>query len=127
MIGAILVILFAHFVGDFVVQPDKVATNKWRSNKALTIHVALYTLTLFAFVWMLIIPTADFSTWCWYLYWAVFNGVCHWITDYVISKDRKTYWDEKDYRMYFIMVGFDQTAHYAVLAITYSILTNFII
>ena len=127
MTVAILVILFAHFVGDFVVQPDKVAQNKWHSNKALTIHVALYTLMLFLFVWLFLIPTADFVTWHWYLYWAVLNGASHWVTDYVISKDRKTYWDEKDYRMYFIMVGFDQMAHYAVLAVSYSILTNFII
>ena len=127
MTGVILMILFAHFVGDFVVQPDNVAQNKWHSNKALTIHVALYTLMLFLFVWLFIIPTTDFDTWYCYLWWAVINGVFHWMTDYVISKDRKMYWDEKDYRMYFIMVGIDQMAHYAVLAITYSILTNFII
>lgn len=125
MTTTILFILFGHFFGDFIIQPDKIAANKWRSELALTQHVLLYMTGLLLFTILGAQPAMEDIPY--YIGWALTNGFFHWFTDYVISKDRKVYWDEKDYKMYFIMVGLDQFFHYAVLAITYSILINFVI
>lgn len=41
-----LVVLLAHFIGDFIAQSSWMATNKSSSNKALLAHVVVYTLFL---------------------------------------------------------------------------------
>ena len=122
MISVILVLLFAHFFADFVVQPEKLADNKWYSNKALGIHVLLYTASLFLISWLFLVTVPDLFLWSALLIWSIVNGMFHFIVDYATSRDMKMYRDEKDYRMFFIMLGFDQMVHYAVLAVTYSIL-----
>lgn len=124
---AILVLLFGHFFADFVCQPDWMALFKWKSNKALASHIGVYMLGLLAFTWLFLFSASDFETWTWVVYWVLFNGFCHFITDYVTSRDMHDLWFEKDYRMFFIYIGLDQFFHYAVLFVSYSILTNFII
>jgi hypothetical protein len=121
MTTVILVILFAHFFGDFVIQPHRIAVNKWHDNKALWMHVLLYTLALFLFSWAFLIPYDGAAFLC-YLGWAIVNGLVHFVIDYSISKDRQEYWVERNFQMYFIFFGVDQMLHYAILAVTYPIL-----
>ena len=124
---AIIVLLFAHFFADFVVQPDSMALEKWHSNKALWAHIGVYTLSLFAWVAMVLAPEYGADALPYFVGWAVFNGLVHFATDYVTSRDSHQLWVEKDVRMFFIMIGLDQFLHYVVLIISYAILVHFII
>lgn len=98
-----------HFVADFILQTDKMATNKSTSEKWLAIHVAVYTIPFFWFGW----------------YFAVMNGVAHYITDYFSSKASSYMWKKKEVHWFFVIVGFDQAIHISTLLITYELLIGF--
>ena len=127
MTTAILVILFAHFFGDFVMQKQAWALNKWHSNKALGSHVLMYTTCLFLFVWLCLVPEYGQDTLPYFAGWALINGFFHFFIDYATSRDMHQYREEGDKKLFFDTYGFDQMLHYAILFITYTILVNFII
>jgi hypothetical protein len=45
-------LILGHYVGDFALQSDRMARLKPTSRLVLTQHVAVYTLTLAAFLWL---------------------------------------------------------------------------
>lgn len=102
-LGIVLAIVWAHWVADFIAQSDKMANNKWKSIKWLSIHVAVYTLFLLPFG----------------LAFALINGAAHWCIDYVTARiNHWLYYDKKNVHYFFVGVGFDQALHYTVLFIT---------
>lgn len=105
MIGldVILLILFLHFVSDYVLQTSTMALNKSKSNYWLFLHSVVYTLPF------LLIGVE----------YAVINGAFHFITDWVTSRVKSSYWDKENYRMFFAVNGADQFVHVATLFATY--------
>lgn len=101
-----LLILLAHFFGDFIAQSSWMATNKSSSNKALLFHVIVYTFFL-----ALINPV-----------WALVNGGLHLIIDYVTSRITKRLWETGNTHDFFVVIGFDQFLHAACLLATYAYL-----
>lgn len=49
------------------------------------------------------------------LAWGLFNGLAHWLTDFVSSRITKKLWELKDYHNFFVVIGLDQLCHYVVL------------
>ncbi len=47
----LLILLTAHFIGDFLLQTDWMAINKSKSWIALTQHVSVYAMTFYALTW----------------------------------------------------------------------------
>ncbi|MBD3258934.1 DUF3307 domain-containing protein [candidate division GN15 bacterium] len=45
-------LILGHFLGDFAFQSDRMARDKPNSRSVLTVHVAIYTITLAAFLWL---------------------------------------------------------------------------
>ncbi len=77
-------LLFGHVCGDFALQSDRMARDKQKSKATLTLHVAIYTLTIAAAL-LAAYVMADAVV---VMQWAtipilLFLFVEHWIQDYV--------------------------------------------
>lgn len=108
-VTTIILILWAHWVGDFILQSDYHAVNKSKSNWVLAQHVAWYTLP-FWFI-ALFIPTT--------IGWILGNAVLHGLTDYVTSRMTTRYWLAEKRHEFFVTIGFDQSFHFTCLFLTY--------
>lgn len=113
----ILIILFIHWIADFVLQSNTMATNKSTSKYWLTLHVLTYSSVWLALgVWY-------FDPWMVSAFVAI-TFACHWITDYFTSKWTARLWKEGEVHNFFVVVGFDQFLHFTQLILTYSILNS---
>lgn len=122
MLIIIITILFAHFFGDMVVQPREYAVNKWHSNRALFGHVAIYTLCLFLWTGLIMVPVFGLRSMIFLAVWAVSNGVYHFIVDYFTSRLMRKAQFQSDKKLFFVYLGLDQFIHYSILGITFEIL-----
>lgn len=110
-------IMFAHWVADFVCQTDKMALNKSKSNKWLSIHIGVYTLALTG----LLLPAIAAEPRV--ILYPVANGLSHWLVDYVTSRLTTWAWTVKEDRhLFFVIIGFDQFLHVAILLLTLPLL-----
>jgi hypothetical protein len=92
----VAIILALHFVGDFVIQTDKMARNKSSSMAWLSYHVAMYSIGFFIFFgWK----------------YALVNYVLHWITDFCSSKISSKYYKAGKIHEFFVVIGADQMIH----------------
>lgn len=115
MLGSFLILLVAHWVGDFVLQTHWQATNKSKNNLALLQHVASYTLLLGA-VAFAILPGLWLP-----LGFTLGNGVLHFCTDYITSRQTAKLYAKQDWHNFFVVVGFDQLIHQLTLAATLAV------
>lgn len=99
-----LVLVWLHFVADFVLQSDRVAVGKSGSNKILAEHVLIYSLP---FIWL----GGGF---------VAVNAVAHFATDYISSRVTSRLWKEQKRHWFFVVIGVDQAIHLSTLFITYS-------
>ena len=98
----LLIIVWMHFVADFIFQTDKIAKGKSTSNKVLLTHVSIYSILFFALSWK----------------YAVVNAVLHFVTDWVTSRLTTYYWSKENRRAFFITIGADQAVHLTCLILT---------
>ena len=123
--GMIYVILFAHYFSDFVCQTDWMALNKSSSNKALSVHIGVYTLGLLSLVAvgsiLLYGPAINFGV---LVSWAALNGALHFATDYVSSRMSGRAYKSGDLRGFWAIVGADQMVHYIFLFATWTVLSQ---
>jgi len=103
-------LLIAHWIGDFLLQTTNMALKKSSSLKWLLLHVAVYTLTLFAFA------VFTFS-WQIALGYTIVNGVLHLIIDFFASKLASRFLEKP--RIFYPIIGFDQLLHLSCLYYTF--------
>lgn len=96
-------VIWTHFVADFILQSRDVARNKSNSNIVLAQHVLIYGIPL------LIV----FGPW-----YALVNVILHFITDYITSRATKKAWAEKKEHKFFTIIGADQAVHMTCLVLT---------
>lgn len=117
----ILIILFWHWLADFVFQDEKDAINKWHSMSALYSHTLDYSASFFFPIWILL--TLDkYNIFGGLVLSAVFmivTFICHTTTDYFTSKWTHKLWDEGKTHDFFVAIGLDQFLHGAQLMGTY--------
>jgi hypothetical protein len=101
-----------HFVGDFLLQTRKMADNKSKSIKWLTIHAITYCLPF-----LILINGGLSMNLMWFYIWLF---ITHWCTDFITSKLTSYLWKEKQVKAFFTIIGFDQLIH----TITLLYLTN---
>lgn len=121
---AVLMLVTAHWVADFICQTDWMAVNKSTSWYALTVHVMAYTAMLGVFVFALnmnISPSVQFASFS--LSWLAVNGVLHFITDAITSRVTSYLWKKEERHWFFVVIGFDQLIHMYCLFITYSLMS----
>jgi hypothetical protein len=97
-----ILIVWFHFITDFIFQTDQMAINKSSSIKWLFYHICTYTPIFFWFGWK----------------FALINGFCHFITDFFTSKAASWLWKHEERHWFFIVIGFDQTIHITTLYLT---------
>jgi hypothetical protein len=130
----ILIIIFIHWVADFIFQDEKWALNKSKNNTDLFFHVLTYsTIWLFASCLLLGYVRRNETT-EWYVYssmlFFLMTFSCHFITDYITSRIVSKKFANKEYGSSipnfggFTVIGFDQFLHYAQLFITFYLLTS---
>lgn len=111
----ILIILFIHWVADFLYQTKDMAVNKSSSNLWLFRHVAVYSSVWF-FVGIAIFDIAQVAL------FTIITFISHFITDYITSR-----WTKKLYNIgkyygfpsFFSVIGLDQYLHYLQLILCY--------
>jgi hypothetical protein len=103
-------LLFGHWVGDFLFQSTAMATKKSKSLGWLSYHVLVY----YAFIQVTAIILFDIRT---AFYYAVINGILHWVVDFFTSRVAAMYYSKP--RILYPIIGFDQFLHVTCLWITF--------
>lgn len=99
----ILVIIWLHFFGDFILQSDRLAINKSKNNLILLEHVTLYSL-----------PFLYFG-----IEYAIINAALHFVIDWCTSRTTSYFWQRDLRHWFFVTIGFDQALHLTCLITTY--------
>ena len=102
-------LLVAHFLGDFILQSDWMASNKSKRWDALALHVALYAV---CFLW-----------WGWLF--AVITFALHFAQDAVTSRINSRLYAAGQRHWFFVGIGADQLLHFALLAWTLQIIERY--
>ena len=119
----LVVILFTHWLADFVFQSDETAKNKSSKFKVLLGHALSYAMywqiTICLFYYLNKLGAQDVSD------VFLFGGITfasHLFIDYVTSKYNKKLWEEGRTHDFFVSIGFDQLLHYLQLWFTFKLL-----
>jgi hypothetical protein len=132
VLGQVLLILFFHWVADFLLQTQDMATQKSKSLYWLTQHVKSYMFGMLPITGLIIFCGGTLGG-C--FSWWIINGALHWCTDYATSRwTSKLYATQQFYTpnkylkilnfpAFFSVIGLDQWIHYACLFTTFCIYT----
>lgn len=100
--------LMAHFVADFMVQTDWQARNKSKDTDALLAHICTYSAFMFGFALLVF-------GWRGAAIFIAINSPLHFGIDYGTSRWASARFAADDRRDGFMVIGFDQFLHQAVL------------
>lgn len=101
-ISVVLLLVFLHFIGDFVLQEGIIRVYKSSNNKLLAIHCILYAL-----------PFSIIS-----LKLALVTSFLHFLSDYTLTDLSTKFWSDRDRSKYSLLQGFDQWLHLVVLLVS---------
>jgi hypothetical protein len=104
-IEVLLLIIWIHFVADFLLQNDKMAINKSSSSYWLTIHSLIYSVPFIIFGFKSVV--------------VIF--VSHWFVDFFTSRWTTKLWLKQKRHWFFAVIGLDQAVHltFLILIIKY--------
>lgn len=120
VINLLVIIMFAHFVADFMFQNEYMAKNKSNSLMPLIIHGCTYTTVFF-----IIVYTLSNLSLISVLFYSLINGIIHTVVDYFTSK--LSAYQHRMNRLgsksvpnfgFFTVIGFDQFLHAVFLLYT---------
>lgn len=111
-------VLAGHYIADFILQNDKMATRKSSSIWWLDLHVLVYMLGIAPLGVILFIMGRGLTM---AIGWVVVNGILHWAVDSITSKINVKLWKEERRHEFFCMIGFDQLIHYGCLFTTWGV------
>lgn len=99
----LVILVWLHFLADFVLQTDRMALNKSSSNLWLGLHAITYMLPFFMFG----------------VLFALFNGAVHFAVDYITSRGTSRLWKKNERHWFFTLIGLDQAIHITTLILSY--------
>lgn len=109
--SSVLVLLFAHWFGDFVCQTRWQGNNKSKDIRALAAHVLTYSTVLIFTSLVLFNPVLG-------LFYAIMNGCLHFVVDFFTSRLTAKLWAEKLEHGFWSIIGLDQFIHGTCLIVT---------
>lgn len=100
-------LLIVHYIADFICQTRWMGENKSKDWRALLLHVGIYTFVL-SVCMNAVVPNfpAEYPH-----NFVIFNGVAHWLTDYVTSRASRWAYENKRMGMFWNIIGADQLIH----------------
>lgn len=107
----IYLVIWIHWLADFVCQTDKMAKGKSKSNKWLSFHILTYTM-------ILLIPFGP--------RYALVNGAVHFCVDYITSRITSKLWAKGQVHNFFVVIGIDQAIHMTCLIYTMPLIWRFL-
>jgi len=117
-IWAVIILLFLHWLGDFVLQTDAMARGKSISTSFLLEHTAAYSLVFL----MVCAPAVSILNSPGLVYFAPVTFVVHTIQDYFTSRINKRFIEAGENHEYYVCMGLDQLFHLIQLILTYKML-----
>jgi len=130
----IILILGAHYVADFILQPREIADKKSYDALSLGIHVVIYAVSFFVLFCLYGLILHEFFVLTVTMqHWfqmgvgiTVINGLFHFVIDFFSSKVSKYFWRTEQIRNFWLVIGFDQLLHTGILVYCYAeMLKNF--
>jgi hypothetical protein len=115
-IALLVFLLCLHFVADFILQSDWMATGKSRRfgfNDRMLAHIMAY----FCCILIPALLLANPQQW---LLWAGLNAFLHFCTDAITSNITSYLWKKGDRHNFFAVIGLDQLIHVLCLVFTWS-------
>jgi len=117
-VGYILLIMFIHWVSDFIFQTHEMSKKKSKSIYWLSLHVLTYSLiTTMGWAAISLTPLILLQVF-------VITFITHWCTDFVTSKITSYLYLKGDIHNFFVVIGIDQFTHTTTLMLTYIHLVN---
>jgi hypothetical protein len=110
--------LLIHWLADFVCQTDWMARNKSTDLHALFSHILVYTSVIYCGL-ILVCFKYDIST-ASFVGFILINSFTHFIIDLVTSRITSTLYKANDIHNFFVVIGFDQFLHIAILFASYT-------
>ena len=102
MVWQFLTLIWLHFIADFLLQSDKVATSKSSCTVTLGYHALLYGAPFLFFGWQ----------------FALFNAAAHFAVDFITSTFTTYFHINGKRHMFFVTIGLDQAVHMTVLILS---------
>nr|CAB4128794.1 Bacteriophage phiKZ, Orf197 [uncultured Caudovirales phage] len=99
---AIFLLIWLHFICDFILQTDRMAQHKSKSNRWLAVHIAAYSAPMLLLGWR----------------FAAVNAVLHFATDWVSSRATSRLYAAGERHWFFVVIGADQAVHLSCLVAT---------
>jgi VIT1/CCC1 family predicted Fe2+/Mn2+ transporter len=120
-IESLFVLMLAHWFFDFFCQSKWMAENKSESWKALFAHTGVYSIGMLVTL-LLYNCIIDVFSILECVYFTFITFVVHSITDAISSRFSKKSYQDKRYRLFFNIIGFDQLTHLIQLVLTFTLL-----
>ena len=115
----VILILVAHYVGDFVLQTTDMRKYKYDSIYYLSIHIVVYTLTMLLFL------AYSFGFSRLWLFYVFVNGCFHFIIDTITIKTIKEMREMDRDEVIPLALGTDQLLHLVTLFCTFYVFDLF--
>jgi len=120
LLYTILIILFIHWIADFLFQSRKMADRKYENWSALSLHIGVYTLTLL--IGTVIFLPLEYKTNL--VLFCALNGGLHFVIDALTSRATHELYTQGKVHWFFTVIGLDQFMHTALLFTTLSVTTQ---
>lgn len=115
-VWAVVLMLFGHWLADFIWQPNWMGLRKskewwvlWQHGGRITAGGIFTGLAIVLFFG---------GSWLGLLLWAVLNGLAHVSIDAVTSRITSKLYAKQDFHNFFAVIGFDQFLHVAFAVLT---------
>lgn len=105
----LIILFFAHYVGDFLLQNKWMGENKSKAWLPLLSHIAVYTVTLGVFTYPM------HTSYAWWIYFLIWNTLAHFCIDAYTSQLSRACYEAKNMGAFWKVVGFDQFLHVSCL------------
>lgn len=117
----IFIILIVHYIADFIMQTEIMASKKSKNIYWLGTHCFIYGVGIFFLLFLRnILSFIVISSYFYLFLFALWNAIFHFLIDFTTSKIETYFYLKKMNRAFFNVIGIDQLAHVIILLITFN-------